>query len=105
MAKSDTKIVLKLSGNELQALIGNAGSFSECDGLMDTLYKFNLSSSEERKIYLTDFGFNCMYSCLLSTINGPRFPATSGKEYNFLVNIKEYMESEYVRQRGKQFSL
>ncbi|WP_045858846.1 hypothetical protein [Teredinibacter purpureus] len=105
MPKKLSKLVLKFSGDNLYALVGNAGEFDECSGLCEQLLKFGSINFGEPKIHLTEHGFICMYQGVIRALNGPRYPNKLSQEYQSMLSVKEIMEHEYERQRGKSISL
>ncbi len=105
MKNKNNKIVLKIAGSELNALVANAGYFEACDGMMEKLFKIGTVYLNEQKLHVTEVGIRDMYSAILMALESPKYPGKKGAEYNALVNVSKLIESEYERQTGKEFNL
>ncbi len=105
MSKKQQKLVLHIKKGEIEALIGNAHEFDQCDGLSESLLKLRSTYLDEHKFTLTKPNYICMYAGVLSALNGIRYPTMTGNEYKSLLEIRKRLETEYKRQTQNELCL
>ncbi len=105
MSTKRQKLVLYVRKGEIDALIGNAHEFDQCDGLAESLSRLSSLYLDEHKFTLTQPNYICMYAGVLNALNGIRYPTKSGTEYSSLIEIKRKLESEYKRQTKNELCL
>ncbi len=91
------KLVLRLSGGPLMAMRGNSGYFHECAGLDRDLLK----GRHECTCHLTEKGFRQVYAIVNEVIAGVRYPNKSGPEYQAMLEVRQILEAEFLRQTNQ----
>ncbi|MES9970745.1 MAG: hypothetical protein ABW092_11985 [Candidatus Thiodiazotropha sp.] len=91
------KLSLTLEGEALNALIGNAGAFVECNDLGMELMR---NSATPIKVFLTQGQVESAFKIIETIISGPKYPNKSGKEYNGLISFRNLLMTESKRQWG-----
>jgi hypothetical protein len=92
------KLSLTLEGETLNAVIGNAGAFVECNDLGMELVRNTATS--KRKIFLTSGQVEMTFKIIENILSGPKYPNKSGKEYNGIITFRDLLKSERKRQWG-----
>jgi hypothetical protein len=90
------KLSLTLEGETLNAVIGNAGAFMECNDLGMELLR-NPATSKQ-KIFLTSGQVEMTFKIIENILSGHKYPNKSSKEYKGLVTFRNLLKSERERQ-------
>ncbi|WGO96670.1 hypothetical protein QFX18_11495 [Saccharophagus degradans] len=103
--KRNIKIVVSASQDEVEALIGNHGAFSDCAGFEQELIKVNQRELEDGAKFNFSTGVSkSIYQALKEVVDSPRYPNKNGKEFQSICSFRSRLAQEHKRQIGSDIN-